>query len=632
MASGRPVFLWALSLAGAWGLSLAAPAAQNAPEPSLDDQFQARIKPLLSAYCYKCHGPQLKPKADLNLTKYQTERSVRENRKLMKEVLVKIHTLEMPPEGSPQPKPEERKLITDWFEAALNRVDPNAPKIAGRVVCRRLNREEYRRTVRDLLGVDFDPTKDFPADDLGYGFDTVGDVLSLPPLLMEKYLAAARVIADRAVQGKERDRFVFVSRPGGAKKPRDAAREILTRLASRAFRRPAAADEVERLLKLFDVGEKHESEFERAMALPLRALLVSPHFLFRVEGSAGDGVQPLTDWELATRLSYFLWSSMPDDELFELARKGALKDPAVLEAQAIRMLKDPRAAALAENFAPQWLQVRRLEEIHFDPKLFPAFDARLREDMIREVVLFFEAILREDRSVLDLLDADFTFVNDRLARHYGLAASPGSGFQRVKLPDGRRGGVVTMAAVLAATSDPDRTSPVKRGKWVLEAILGTPPPPPVPDAANLKPEPDDARLTLRQRMERHRRDPNCASCHSRMDPIGFGLENFDALGAWRDRDGNLPLDVSATLPDGRTFKGPVELKNLLKERKDDFVACLVEKLMTYGLGRGVEHFDHPVVDEIVRAAARGGYRFSRIVTGIVKSYPFMNRQKERGKR
>lgn len=632
MSPGRLALLSAASLAGAWMLSLSAPAAQNAPEPSLDDQFQARVKPLLSAYCYKCHGPQLKPKADLNLTKYQTERSVRENRKLIKEVLVKIHTLEMPPEGSPQPKPEERKLITDWFEAALNRVDPNAPKTAGRVVCRRLNREEYRRTVRDLLGVDFDPTKDFPADDLGYGFDTVGDVLSLPPLLMEKYLAAARVIADRAVQGKERDRFVFVSRPGGAKKPRDAAREILTRLASRAFRRPAAADEVERLVKLFDVGEKHEPEFERAMALPLRALLVSPHFLFRVEGGAGDGVQPLTDWELATRLSYFLWSSMPDDELFELARKGALKDPAVLEAQAVRMLKDPRAAALAENFAPQWLQVRRLEEIQFDPKLFPAFDARLREDMIREVVLFFEAVLREDRSVLDLLDADFTFVNDRLARHYGLAVSPGSGFQRVKLPDGRRGGVVTMAAVLAATSDPDRTSPVKRGKWVLEAILGTPPPPPVPDAANLKPEPDDARLTLRQRMERHRRDPNCASCHSRMDPIGFGLENFDALGAWRDRDGNLPLDVSATLPDGRTFKGPVELKNLLKERKDDFVACLVEKLMTYGLGRGVEYFDHPVVDEIVRAAARGGYRFSTIVTGIVKSYPFMNRQKERGKR
>lgn len=632
MASGRPVFLWALGLAGAWGLSLAAPAAQNSPEPSLDEQFQARIKPLLSSYCYKCHGPQLKPKADLNLTKYQTERSVRENRKLMKEVLVKIHTLEMPPEGSPQPKPEERKLITDWFEAALNRVDPNAPRTAGRVVCRRLNREEYRRTIRDLLGVEFDPTKDFPADDLGYGFDTVGDVLSLPPLLMEKYLAAARWIADRAVQGPERDRLVFVSRPGGAKKPRDAAREVLTRLATRAFRRPAAADEVERLVKLFDVGEKHEPDFERAMALPLRALLVSPHFLLRAEGTAGEGVQPLTDWELATRLSYFLWSSMPDDELFELARRGVLKDPAVLEAQALRLLKDSRASALAENFAPQWLQVRRLEEIHFDPKLFPAFDPRLRADMIREVVLFFEAVLREDRSVLDLLDADFTFVNDRLARHYGLAAPAGGGFERVKLPDGRRGGVVTMAAVLAATSDPDRTSPVKRGKWVLEAILGTPPPPPVPDAANLKPEPDDARLTLRQRMERHRRDPNCASCHSRMDPIGFGLENFDALGVWRERDGGLPLDVSAALPDGRAFKGPIELKNLLKERKDDFAACLVEKLMTYGLGRGVEHFDQPVIDEIVRAAAPGGYRFSTLIAGIVKSYPFLNRQKERGKR
>src|SRR6185295_19280151 len=291
----------------------------------------------------------------------------------------------------------------------------------------------------------------------------------------------------------------------------------------------------------------------------------------------------------------------------------------------IRMMKDPKAFAFAENFTPQWLQIRRLEDMRFDSGKFPGADASMRRDMIQETVLFFEAIMKEDLSVLTFLDADFTFVNDKLARLYGVAGGGGT-FQRVKPTDPRRGGVLTMAAVLAATSDPDRTSLVKRGKWVLETILATPPPPPVPDAANLKDDPETARLPLRQRMEKHRADPNCASCHKRMDPIGFGFENYDAMGAWRDQDQGKPVDSAAELPDGKKFNGPIELKRILKERKGEFLEGLVEKMLTFALGRGVEHYDGPAVKGIVDAVTKKEYKFSALVVEIVKSYPFLYRQ------
>jgi hypothetical protein len=593
-------FLLALPPAGA-------PQAASSPQ----EVFDTKVKPLLGKYCYKCHGPQLKPKADLNLTKYQSEASVRDNRKLFREVVSQIHAKVMPPkEAEVQPTPEERAAITSWFEAAMTRVDKNAPKGAGRVVWRRLNRTEYRNTVRDLLGVDFDP-RDFPSDDVGYGFDNIGDVLSLPPLLVEKYVAASKRIADKAVLPK----------PDPAKPAREAARPLLERLLLRAFRRPPSVEETERFLKLFDAGEKLDPAFPEAFKLPLRTILISPHFLFRVELDGMGETYALNEFELASRLSYFLWASMPDDELLEKAGKGALRKE--LDAQVARMLKDPKSVSLAENFATQWLQVRRLEELKFDASKFPGADAALKQDMIQEVVKFFDAIVREDRSVLELLDADFTFVSERLARHYGL-----SGSGRLKLADLRRGGILTMGAVLAATSDPDRTSPVKRGKWVLEAILGLPPPPPIPDAANLKDEPGAAGLTLRQRMEKHRADPNCASCHSKMDPIGFGFENYDATGAWRDRDGGKPLDTAAVLPDGRKFSGPVELKNILKAQKAEFTECLTEKMLTYALGRGVESFDGAAVREIADATAAAGYRMSSLVAGIARSYPFVNRQRD----
>src|SRR6185295_9449866 len=297
----------------------------------------------------------------------------------------------------------------------------------------------------------------------------------------------------------------------------------------------------------------------------------------------------------------------------------------------IRMMKDPKAFAFAENFTPQWLQIRRLEDMRFDSGKFPGADASMRRDMIQETVLFFEAIMKEDLSVLTFLDADFTFVNDKLARLYGVAGGGGT-FQRVKPTDPRRGGVLTMAAVLAATSDPDRTSLVKRGKWVLETILATPPPPPIPDAANLKDDPELVKLPLRQRMEKHRTDPNCASCHKRMDPIGFALENYDATGAWRDQDQGKPIDTAAEMPDGRKVNGVLELKKMVWNKKGEFVEGFTEKMLTFALGRGVEYYDGAVVKTIADACAKNDYSMTTLMVEIVKSYPFLNRQRDRGKK
>ena len=742
-------------------------------QPSGDAAFQTQVKPLLGKYCLGCHGE--KKKGDLDLRVYTDEASVLRDRKTFAKVIKNLQAHEMPPEKKPQPTPEERELIAAWIQSEIFKCDCDHPD-PGRVTIRRLNRAEYNNTIRDLVGVDFQPADDFPADDSGYGFDNIGDVLSLPPVLLEKYLAAARKILHQAIVtdlkakplqhfdadaldgtapgeslgggikrlGREGNIFVAVNFPhdgeyilrakaygeqagpeparmsfslddkelkrfdvkaeepapeiyetrlqatAGAHKfaaaylnnyrnPKDpdpknrdrnlvihyldvedtdpshpvalpeshrriffrqptpgtkaeVARELIGRFATRAFRRPVTKEEVDRLMKLFALADTHGESFERSVKVALEAVLVSPYFLFRgelqPEPNNPSVVRPVDEFALASRLSYFLWSSLPDDELFALAERKALRKN--LEQQVKRMLKDPKVKAFVDNFAGQWLQIRNLKLAAPDKKLFPEFDDDLRAAMAKETELFFTDIVRQDRSVLEFLDANFTFINERLARLYGIQGVRGDDFLRVSLKGTHRGGLLTQGSILTVTSTPTRTSPVKRGKWVLENILGAPPPPPPPDVPELK-EGKEAALTgtLRQRMEQHRQNPMCAACHARMDPIGFGLENFNGIGEWREKEGDFSIDPAGKLVSGETFNGPDDLKTILMKRKrDDFVHCLTEKMLTYALGRGLEYYDKCAVDQITKRLAKGRYKFSTLISEIVKSTPFELRRGE----
>ncbi len=770
-------FLWLVSAALGLGAVLAvrvAPRAPAAAPPAPPDAFAKKGVAFLEKHCLACHNAKLR-RADLSLDAFRTEASLLAGRKTWQNVVQMVRSGEMPPpkKGRARPTLEEVESFTLLVRDVFARADRGARLDPGRVTVRRLNRSEYNNTVRDLIGIDFNPAEDFPSDDIGYGFDNIGDVLTLSPVLMERYLAAAESIAQRAIvvplpkppqrwvgsrylepatpkaykwrplppmgplhslhpltmagdyvfrvrvyaelpdkaparvallaDGKQLKTFdvtatqkapailevtvplakgprrlgVTLLAPAGAKAPTvhvewfnlngptdtrppshkritafapgkpkgQQTREVLRRFASRAYRRPATNDEVDRLAKLVEASERRGESWEAGIQLALQAVLVSPKFLFRLElddRPAGPGPRPVGEHQLASRLSYFLWSSMPDDELLALAAKGTLGEQ--LDRQVARMLKSPKAKALTENFAMQWLQLRRLKTLSPDPKLFPTFTEQLRNDMLKETELFFDAIVREDRSVLDLLDGNFTFLNARLANHYkvydtnggeygkaraGKDGQPfrGETFVRVTFHDGQRGGILGHASVLTVTSNPTRTSPVKRGRWVLEQLLGTPPPPPPPDVPEL-PDSEKAMLmgSLRQRMEKHRTNPACASCHARMDPIGFAFENFDAIGAFRTHDGKFKIDASGTLPGGKSFDGPGGLKRVLKGQKELVARNLIEKLMTYALGRGLEHYDKPAVDKIEAALARDGYKFSTLVTEIARSAPFRLRR------
>jgi hypothetical protein len=421
-------------------------------------------------------------------------------------------------------------------------------------------------------------------------------------------------------------RRIFVCYPGRPADETPCARRILGGLARRAFRRPVASDDLEALLSFYEEGRRKQG-FDAGIALALERLLVDPDFLFRVErdepGVKAGAVHPVGDVELASRLSFFLWSSIPDDELLNLAERGRLSEPAVLERQVRRMLADERATALVKNFASQWLYLRNMRLVLPDPEAFPEFDDNLREAFQRETELFVESVLRDDRSVLDLLRADYTFLNERLARHYRIPNVYGSHFRRVTFPDDRRGGLLGQGSLLTVTSYAHRTSPVTRGKWLLENILGAPPPPPPPDVPALKEnEATSEPHSVRERMEQHRRNPVCASCHARMDPLGFALENFDAIGRWRDSDSSLPIDATGTLPDGTAFDGPAGLRRALVEHGDEFAMTVTEKMLTYALGRGLEPSDGPSLRAIAREAAKADYRWSSLVLAIARSVPF----------
>jgi hypothetical protein len=424
---------------------------------------------------------------------------------------------------------------------------------------------------------------------------------------------------------------VFVCRPTGPTDEDRCARQIIATLARRGFRRPVTPAEAGRLFVFYQRGRRTGS-FDKGVELAIRGVLASPKFLVRVErdpaGAAPGAPYRISDLELASRLSFFLWSSIPDDELLTLAEQGKLKDRAVIDGQVRRMLADPRADALVTNFAGQWLYLRNVQAATPDKNAFPDFDDNLRQAFLTETDLFFRSIMREDRSVLELLNADYTFVNERLARHYGIPNIYGSHFRRVTVTDEARRGLLGQGSILLVTSHADRTSPVVRGKWILDNVLGTPPPPPPPDVPPLKEKADDGQVqSLRERMEEHRSNPACASCHKVMDPIGFALENFDAVGAWRTRDSGSPIDASGRLADGTPVNGVVTLREALLKRPEIFVGTMTEKMLTYALGRGLAYYDMPAVREIVREAGHDGDRFSSIVLGIVNSAPFQMRVK-----
>ena len=422
---------------------------------------------------------------------------------------------------------------------------------------------------------------------------------------------------------------VFSCRPATAAAELPCARTILTNLARRAYRRPVTGADLENLLSFYQSG-RNKKNFEAGIQNALRLILTDPKFLFRMEtdpaGAAPGSMHPVSDLELASRLSFFLWSSIPDEQLITVASQGKLKDPAVLEQQVKRMLADDRSEALVKNFAGQWLLLRNLPNVQPDPNEFPNFDDNLRQAFRRETEMFFGSIMREDRNVLDLLNADYTFVNERLAKHYGIPGIYGSQFRRVKVTNEERRGLLGQGSILTVTSEANRTSPVKRGKFILEAILGTPPPAPPPNVPPLKENEGAQVMSVRARLELHRKNPPCSGCHAVMDPLGFSLENFDGIGEWRTKEPGGAVDPSGQLADGTKIDGPVALRNAIMRHPEQFVRTLTEKMLTYGLGRGLEYYDMPTVRGIARDASRNDYKFSSIVLGIVKSAPFQMRR------
>ena len=745
---------------------------------------------VLDRYCVVCHNEQALT-AGLALDKMDIEQ-VSEGAPVWEKVLRKLRGRAMPPAGMPRPDEATYNSLANYLETELDGAKPNP----GRPVLHRLNRAEYTNAIRDLLALEIDGTSLLPADDSGYGFDNIGDVLSVSPMLLERYMSAARQISRLAIgdhrgrpdsQTYDVPRFlgqedrtsedlpfgsrggiavhhffpvdgdylikvrlktsydgsavlgiaeqhqldihldrqkvgqftvggvglnaprtsavgeeapdahlevripvtagphlvgvsllketwareqmiqptfeslereepgvgrvtirgpydprgpgetpsrnqIFVCHPTSSQDEEPCARKIISTLARRAYRRPIVEDEVPNLLVPYHSG-RNEEGFEAGIEWALQRILVSPEFLFRIEQdpeSVEPGTTyPISDLELASRLSFFLWSSIPDDTLLEVAANGQLEDSVVLEQQVRRMLADSRSQALVSNFAGQWLYLRNMGTVAPDLGEFPEFDENLREALQKETELFFESMLREDRSVVDLLDAYYTFLNERLARHYGIPNVYGNHLRRVVLDNEQRRGLLGKGSILTATSYANRTSPVLRGKWVLENILGTPPPPPPPDVPELQEATQDGKpLTMRQRMEEHRVNPACAACHARMDPLGFALENFDAIGGWRATENGSPIDASGVLPDGTQFEGASGLREVLLGRRQEFVRNVTEKLLTYALGRGTEYYDAPAVRSIMREAAPSDYRWSSLIVGIVKSTPFQMRRSE----
>jgi mono/diheme cytochrome c family protein len=745
-------------------------AARTVSKPPTVAAFTAATKELFDDTCSECHNPtDLSGGFDVNV--YRSVETLATDRDRWESILAKLKTREMPPDDAViQPSDEQINTLVKLLEKEFERADAAMKPDPGRVTARRLNRAEYTNTIRDLLAVDFRADRNFPTDDSGEGFDNIGDVLTVSPVLMEKYLAAAGRIAERAIatgslpkpveveyslrfknlrridpsnveathrfdfdadyelkiglpgqrakdaapvtlglwidgrlvqtttvetrpsglvyfnpfseerirvpitEGDHTLRLGFIDDPfvktlaqdeiykdsvnkwvgavtvigpfatSGEKPSRkkilvcDPASDprcvdrILATLARRAYRRPVTGAEVAALKRFVDMARADGQSVEQGIGLAIQAMLVSPHFLFHIERDLYPNdpsrMHRVSDVELASRLGYFLWNSMPDDELLSLAERRRLSVPLVLDTQVKRMLADPRSAAMAENFAGQWLEIRNLDAIKPDPQKFPAWTPELRDAMKTETRMLFDTILRENRPVGEFIDARYTFLNELLAKHYGIDNVTGPEFRRVDLATGERGGVLTHGSVLAVSSYPTRTSVVIRGRYILQNILGTPPPPPPADVPALDEQAVGTTASLRKQMEAHRTNAICASCHSRMDPLGFALENYDAIGKWRTMDGGFPVDSSGVLPGGKKFANSAEMRQILTERVPELTRTLTEKLLIYSLGRGLQRYDRPTVNGITKRVAASGYGFQTLVQEVVRSLPFQSRRAE----
>ena len=597
-------------------------------------------------FCVGCHdGPE--GEAGLDLAHFDSATKLASDRKLWSEVTRRVRYGEMPPSDAEQPDPDQRQQFVSWVNSTLRRAAEELGVRPGPARMRRMNGTEYAGTIRDLLGVQVDASQGLPADGAGgEGFDNAAETLFISPIHAEKYLDAARrtltyAFADRATRRRSRSRPFLSIQPSDELTPSDAAQQVLTDFLPRAFRRPVTEEEIAEYVELFETAYEREPAYFESLRFALEATLNSPNFLFLLEEPNLDETpRPITDHELASRLSYFLWGSMPDEQLLRLADEGKLGDETLLQAEVVRMLgggappaddrrrrprrRDDRVRYFAQSFIEQWLGTRSLGREFVPDDSVGGYDSELEGGMKYEPIFFFDYLLSQNRSVLELLDSDYTFVHRRLAQHYGIPGQFREQPRRTELPaDSHRGGLLGMAAVMAVSSYPHRTSPVLRGKWILETILGTSAPPPPPDVPALdEPQEDEAPQTIRERLDRHRRDPTCAVCHDRIDPLGFGLDNYDVLGRWRTEEAGEPIDARGRLPDGTTFNGPQELKELLLERKDDFARHLTSKLLGYALSRGLTNDDYSTVDQIVDQLKENDYSMHTLIMGIVRSVPF----------
>ena len=617
----------ALTLLSRAGFSL-----ESEEQPGKPD-FSEEIEPLLREFCFRCHGKKMQ-KGDLDLERAVGERPLVRNLHIWTNVLERLKNKEMPPEEKKQPGEEERRKLIHGLDRAVLHFDYSKLKDPGYEPVRRLTHSEYEATMRDLFGVSLRLTDRFPTDLSGTsGFDNSANTLFFQTTLLERYIGAAERMIEKAIPSRavtrvhEKSRaMIFLALPDEQTTEEKAAGRILERFLLRAYRRPPASGEVDEILEMFRHARGNGEPFEEAVKHALKVVLISPSFLLRIEEKRDtDQAYRVNDWELASRLSYFLWASMPDDELFELARKKRLRDAGVLTRQVRRMIADSRFRTLGSTFAAQWLGFDDLgTRVRLDPIDNPWCTDSLMQAMKDESALFFESLIREDRPISQLIDADYTYLNEELARHYSIDGIEGESMRRASLSNRNRGGIFGQGSLLAVTSFPHRTSPVVRGKWILSDVLGTPPPPPPPDAGELARDIRRKRsLTVRQKLEIHRENPRCSGCHSKIDPLGFSLENFDLFGRWREKYRGRPIDARGRLPDGTEFTGPVGLKKIIVEQRiGDLARQVTRKMLSYALGRQLEYYDETAVRKIVRVLEQNDYGFQTLIDEIVRSYPF----------